>query len=56
MHMPCIAIRADGNSQIGLGHIHRTLALANYLKDYFSITFYLYQADKLVSDLITELS
>lgn len=54
--MPCIAIRADGNSQIGLGHIHRTLALANYLKDYFSITFYLYQADKLVSDLITEQS
>jgi len=54
MHKPYIAIRADGNSQIGLGHIHRTLALANYLKDYFSITFYLYQADKLVMDLITK--
>lgn len=52
MHKPLVAIRADGNSQIGLGHIHRTLALANYLKDYFSIRFYLYQADKLVTDLI----
>lgn len=52
MHTPSIAIRADGNTQIGLGHIHRTLALAGYLNNYFSVTFYLYQADSLVTDLI----
>lgn len=52
MHKPSIAIRADGNTQIGLGHIHRTLALAGYLKNYFSVTFYLYRADPLVTDLI----
>lgn len=52
MYTPKIAIRADGNTHIGLGHIHRTLALAGYLKNYFSITFYLYQADELVTDII----
>lgn len=49
---PELAIRADGNTEIGLGHIHRTLALADYLKDYFSITFFVFAADDLVSGII----
>lgn len=35
-----IFIRADGNSQIGLGHLVRCLALANMLKTEFDITFF----------------
>lgn len=53
MQNPKLIIRADGNATIGLGHIHRTLALADYLKDYFDISFYSYQPNGLVKDLIT---
>lgn len=52
MIKPEIAIRADGNSNIGLGHIHRMLAFAGYVKDFFSVTFFCLNADKLVVDLI----
>lgn len=52
MIKPEIAIRADGNSGIGLGHIHRMLAFAGYVKDLFSVTFFCYNADQLVIDLI----
>lgn len=34
-----VYFRADGNSQIGLGHITRSLALADMLAEYFSCTF-----------------
>ncbi len=34
-----IYFRADGNSQIGLGHITRSLALADMLKEHFEIHF-----------------
>jgi len=34
-----IVFRADGNSQIGLGHLVRSLALAHLLKDEFSCYF-----------------
>ena len=34
-----IVIRADGNSNIGLGHIYRGIALAEMLKDEFTIEF-----------------
>ena len=34
-----IFIRADGNSQIGLGHLIRCMALANMLKNEYEITF-----------------
>lgn len=34
-----VYLRADGNSQIGLGHIHRLLALSEILQDFFSCTF-----------------
>ena len=36
---PKIYIRADGNSEIGLGHVIRSLALAEMLKEEFSCTF-----------------
>ncbi len=49
---PKIAIRVDGNFKIGLGHIHRMLAFAGYVKDFFSVTFYSYNADQLVINLI----
>lgn len=32
-------LRADGNSQIGLGHIHRMLALSEILRQHFSCKF-----------------
>ena len=35
-----VFIRADGSSQIGLGHLVRCSALAHMLKDHFEITFY----------------
>lgn len=53
MQKPEISIRADGNAKIGLGHIHRTLALADYLKVYFQVTFYCYEIDEVVSAIIT---
>jgi len=34
-----IVIRVDGNSQIGLGHIYRGIALAEMLKDEFDVCF-----------------
>ena len=34
-----VLIRVDGNSQIGLGHIYRSIALAEMLKDEFEIEF-----------------
>jgi len=34
-----IYIRADGNTQIGLGHLVRCMALADMLRDHFQISF-----------------
>lgn len=46
-----IFIRADGNQQIGLGHLYRTLALAEMLKDQFQITYICkYVPDKLIHE------
>lgn len=39
-----IAIRADGDNTIGLGHVFRCLALAHILEDAFSVTFYIRNA------------
>jgi UDP-2,4-diacetamido-2,4,6-trideoxy-beta-L-altropyranose hydrolase len=39
MKKPKIYIRADGNSEIGLGHVIRSLALAEMLKEDFSCIF-----------------
>src|SRR5689334_22854913 len=35
---PSILFRADGNSQLGLGHIHRSIALAECLVSDFDCT------------------
>lgn len=35
-----VLIRADGNSQMGLGHLVRSIALAHMLKEEFEIIFY----------------
>ncbi|WP_128331184.1 UDP-2,4-diacetamido-2,4,6-trideoxy-beta-L-altropyranose hydrolase [Apibacter sp. HY039] len=35
-----IYIRVDGNTQIGLGHLFRCLALGEILKPYFEVTFF----------------
>lgn len=37
--LPKLYIRADGNSQIGLGHLIRCFALANMVKDNFEVSF-----------------
>lgn len=37
---PKLYIRADSNSQVGLGHLMRCIALAKMLRDEFSIVFY----------------
>ncbi|MBK7128945.1 MAG: UDP-2,4-diacetamido-2,4,6-trideoxy-beta-L-altropyranose hydrolase [Crocinitomicaceae bacterium] len=34
-----IVFRCDGNSTIGLGHLYRSLALAEFIENHFSITF-----------------
>ncbi len=47
-----VYFRAEGNSQIGLGHIYRCLALAEYLKDEFNLHFVYSQNDNGVADLI----
>lgn len=39
MNKPRIIFRADGNSQIGLGHVIRSLALADMIKDDFDCSF-----------------
>lgn len=39
MDKPKVYIRADGNSEIGLGHVIRSLALAEMLKDNFDCIF-----------------
>lgn len=52
MIKPGIIIRADGNAVIGMGHIHRMLAFASYLCDFFEIHFFVNNPDKLVSELI----
>ena len=47
---PKIYIRADGNSGIGLGHVIRSLALAEMLKEDFNCIF----ATRFLTDHINE--
>ena len=49
MMKPKIYIRADGNSEIGLGHVIRCLALAEMLKEEFCCIF----ATRFLTDYIT---
>jgi len=49
---PDILIRADGSSQIGLGHLIRCTALAHMLKEDFDITFYCKEStDTMIAEL-----
>lgn len=50
-----IIFRADGGSQIGLGHIMRCLALAEMLKDDFEISFAIQNPDEKIKELISQI-
>ncbi len=46
-------IRVDGNSKMGLGHIVRTFALAQILKEHYTIQFYCKEIpDKLENEIV----
>lgn len=47
-----VLLRADGNSKIGLGHVHRLLALAEILKDDFECKFFIRTPLPGIRDLI----
>ncbi len=56
MTKPSIAFRADGNSQIGLGHIHRSLALAGMLADTFGISLLTRNPSGRTREMVEELN
>jgi UDP-2,4-diacetamido-2,4,6-trideoxy-beta-L-altropyranose hydrolase len=45
-----VILRADGNSDIGLGHVMRCCALADMLKDYFDCCFYIRKPSKEIAE------
>lgn len=49
-----IIFRADGNSRIGLGHVVRSLALANMLRDNFECVFAIQEPDDALKTQILE--
>ncbi len=49
-----VIFRADGGASLGMGHVVRSLALADMLKDDFSIAFAIQQTDKSVINKISE--
>lgn len=51
-----IFFRADGNSQIGLGHVTRSLALADMLKERFEIFFLIQEPSEQVIAQIREVT
>ncbi len=51
-----IYFRADGNSQIGLGHITRSLALADMLKEHFEIYFLIQEPSQEIIAQIQEVT
>lgn len=55
MSKPRIVFRADGNSKIGLGHLIRTLALADSLKNDFYLCFVIQNPNKFVQNQILEI-
>lgn len=51
--MQKIFFRADGNSSIGLGHVLRLVALADMLKNHFTICFAIQGATDYIKNLLT---
>lgn len=49
-----VIFRADGGQAIGLGHIMRSLCLANYLKEQFSCSFATRNEEKGIHELIRQ--
>lgn len=54
MSKPKIYFRADGNAQIGMGHIMRCLALADYVDDAFEVFFICKDPDQTVVSKIDQ--
>lgn len=49
-----VVFRADGNAQIGLGHVVRSLALADVLREHFDTAFAIQTPTPAVGDMILE--
>lgn len=49
-----VIFRADGGQEIGLGHIMRSLSLANYLKEEFSCSFATRNGDIRIHEIIRQ--
>ena len=49
-----MVIRADGGSAIGMGHVVRTLALAEILRDNYQIQYAIQQPDDNIKQLIAK--
>ncbi|MBD2703683.1 UDP-2,4-diacetamido-2,4,6-trideoxy-beta-L-altropyranose hydrolase [Spirosoma sp. BT702] len=52
--MKKLTFRADGNAQIGMGHVMRCLALADMLKSEFSMQFAITEPDHSVRSLVEQ--
>lgn len=50
---PKVYLRTDGNSEIGLGHITRSIALSQMLSDFFECVFIIKNPDDQVEDIVT---
>lgn len=47
-----VYLRGDGNSEIGLGHIYRLLAIHSFIKEEFNCTFLIHNPSNAVYELI----
>ncbi|MBC8152067.1 MAG: hypothetical protein H7Z72_04080 [Bacteroidetes bacterium] len=54
MPQPRLIFRADGNAQIGLGHVMRCLALADMLGDGYDRHFVIVEPDAALTTLLTD--
>ena len=55
MHKPRVVFKADGNKDIGLGHIYRCIALAQMLKSEFEVAFLSGNSDGEVLNLLKDI-
>ena len=49
---PGVKLRCDGNSEIGLGHVYRMMALHDILEEHFDCSFILKNSDRRVAALL----